>query len=341
MIRVSIVGVGGYVGEELLKILSRHPSVKITGVYDKAAEEGIKGLKEIYPWFGSLNLQVLPLDAAKIAETSDVVFLAIPHGVAFEVVPSLMEAGVKVIDLSADFRIKDAAVYENWYKVNHTAKEYIKQAVYGLSEINNTAIKEASLIANPGCYPTSVLLGLAPAIKGGFVNADGIVIDSQSGISGAGRQIAQEYFEREHPNARAYGLGGTHRHIPEIEQELSTLFGETATIAFTPHIIPLERGMISTIYANLAGSSNVDEISRYYQKFYKDKPFVKFLADTSLPFTKRVQETNFCEITFAVDARTKKLIIVSAIDNLMKGASGQAVQNMNIMFGIKEAEGLI
>jgi len=330
---VSIVGAAGYAGEELLKILSKHPKVKITGVYDRQ-EGGIKDLKEVYPEFGDLNLKVLPLDAAKVAETSDVTFLAIPHGIAFEVVPSLIEAGVKVIDLSADFRIKDVSVYENWYKANHTAKEYIKRAVYGLREINENIIKEASLIANPGCYPTSVLLGLLPAIKGGFVSLDGIVIDSQSGISGAGRKMAENYFAAEHPNARAYGVGGTHRHIPEIEQEL----GATSPVAFTPHIIPIERGMLSTIYAPIKGSC--DKIIEYYKKFYEGKHFVKVLTD-SLPCTKNVQNTNFCEIAVAADERSKKLIVVSAIDNLTKGASGQAVQNMNIMFGIAETEGLI
>ncbi len=340
MIKAGIVGITGYTGEELLKILSKHPQVKITGLYGRSAAE-TKDLKDVYPGFAGLNLKIEPLDAKKIASNCDVVFLALPHAVAFEVVPQLLDAGVKVIDLSADFRLKDSSVYEKWYSVTHTAKDFIKDAVYGLCELNGEKIKTAKLIANPGCYPTTVLLGCAPAIKEGLVDLKGVVIDAKSGISGAGRKSTQEYFESEHPNFRAYKIAGGHRHIPEIEQELSNLSGEKTVISFTPHIIPVERGMLSTIYVTLKKNVSSKEAVGIYKKFYEGKPFVKVLEENVMPGIKDTANTNFCEISLKVDERTNRLVIVVVIDNLVKGASGQAVQNMNIMFNLPETEGFI
>jgi N-acetyl-gamma-glutamyl-phosphate reductase len=341
MVRVSIVGITGYTGEELLKILSKRPDVKISGLYGRASGQ-VRDLKDIYPAFEKLNLKVRPLDVSKIKETSDVAFLALPHAVSFEIVPELLDAGVKVIDLSADFRLKNADVYEEWYKVSHTAKNYIPEAVYGISELNGELIKKARLVANPGCYPTTVILGLAPAIKNNLAGLNGIVIDSKSAISGAGRKAAKEYFDTEHPNFRPYKTAGTHRHIPEIEQELAGLSGAPAAITFTPHIIPVERGMLSAIYVDLEQNVPAREITKIYEDFYKDKPFVKILeGGAKLPSVKDVVNTNFCEIALNADKRTNKLIIFSAIDNLTKGAAGQAVQNMNIMFGLDETEGLV
>ncbi|GHT50259.1 N-acetyl-gamma-glutamyl-phosphate reductase [Endomicrobiia bacterium] len=339
MIRVSIVGITGYTGEELLRILSKHPNVEITGLYGRSSS-GERYLKDLYPNFAYLNLKIEALDIKKIANNCDVVFLALPHAVAFEVVPSLIDASVKVIDLSADFRLNNPEVYEKWYKVNHTAKEYINQAVYGLSELNTYEIEKAALIANPGCYPTTVALGCAPAIKNGFVDLQGIVIDSKSGISGAGRKSAKEYFDSEHPNFRAYKIAGGHRHVPEIEQELSILSGEDVTISFTPHIMPVERGMLSTIYAKLKKNVDAFEIIEKYKEFYKGRQFIKILDEDIMTGIKNVVNTNYCEISMQVDKRTNRLIIVSVIDNLVKGASGQAVQNMNIMFGLSESIGL-
>lgn len=339
-IRAGIVGITGYTGEELLKILSKHPDVVISGLYGRISSE-VKDLKDVYPQFENLNLKIEPLNAEKIAEECDVIFLALPHAVAFEVVPMLINAGVKVIDLSADFRLSQPDVYEKWYKVNHTAKEYIEQAVYGLSELNEEKIKQASLVANPGCYPTTVILGCAPAIKNDIVDLKGIIIDAKSGISGAGRNSTKEYFEKEHPNFRAYKIAGGHRHIPEIEQELAVLSKEDVTINFTPHIMPVERGMLSTIYVNLKKDAETSDVVKMYKDFYKNKPFVKVLEEDEMPGIKDVEKTNLCEISVKVDKRTNKLIIVSVIDNLVKGASGQAVQNMNIMFNLKETEGLI
>jgi N-acetyl-gamma-glutamyl-phosphate reductase len=339
MIRAAIAGITGYTGEELLKILSKHPHVRISGLYGRSSSE-TRDLKDIYPHFANLNLKVEPLDIDKIKSGSDVIFLALPHAVAFEIVPKLVNAGVKVIDLSADFRIDGASVYEKWYKINHAAKDYIAKAVYGLPELNQSRIKNAVLIANPGCYPTSVLLGCAPAIKNGFVDLKGIIVDAKSGISGAGRKAAKEYFANEHPNFRAYKIAGSHRHIPEIEQELGKLSAESVTLIFTPHIIPVERGMLSTIYVKLKKDVKTAEIIDAYKKFYEGKPFVKVLDENKMAGIKDAENTNLCEISLKVDERTGALIIISVIDNLVKGASGQAVQNMNIMFNLSETEGL-
>lgn len=339
MIRAGIVGITGYTGEELLKILSKHPQVKISGLYGRSSSE-TRDLKDIYPEFADLNLKVEALDAKSIAENCDVVFLALPHAVAFEVVPQLMEVGVKIIDLSADFRLNDFEVYEKWYKVNHTAKEYIEKAAYGLCELNKENIKNADLIANPGCYPTTVLLGCAPAIKADLVKLDEIIIDAKSGISGAGRKNTEKYFENEHPNFKAYNISGGHRHIPEMEQELAKLSGKDIKVVFSPHIIPVERGMLSTIYLDLKKSISTAEAIKIYKDFYKDTNFVKVLDEGLLPGTKDVENTNYCKIGMKVDERTGKLVVVSTIDNLVKGASGQAVQNMNIMFSLPENSGL-
>jgi N-acetyl-gamma-glutamyl-phosphate reductase len=340
LIRAGIIGITGYVGEELLKLLSNRDDVKITGLYGRSSSDE-RDLKDIYPGFAGLNLKVEPLNTRQIAGNCDVVFLALPHAVAFEIAPPLIESGVKVIDLSADFRLKSAAAYEKWYKVNHTAKDYIGKAVYGLSELNNKEIKNALLIANPGCYPTTVILGCAPAIKNKFVDLKGIVIDSKSGISGAGRKSALEYFKNERPNFRAYKIAGGHRHIPEIEQELSNLSGEEVTVSFTPHIIPVERGMLSTIYINLRQDVKTSAVIEKYREFYKGGEFVKVLDEDVMPGIKDVVNANFCEISVKIDERAKRLVIVSVIDNLVKGASGQAVQNMNLMFGLPETAGLI
>ena len=339
MVKAGIVGITGYTGEELLKILLNHPDVKITGLFGRISSEE-RHLKDVYPRFSHLDLRVEALDVKKVADKCDVVFLALPHAVAFEIVPHLIDAGVKVIDLSADFRFSKPEVYEKWYNIKHTAKEYIKKAVYGLSELNAEKIKKALLIANPGCYPTTVILGCAPAVKNDFINLKGIVIDSKSGISGAGRKSAQAYFKDEHPNFRAYKIAGGHRHIPEIEQELSVLSGEAVTISFTPHIIPVERGMLSTIYVSMKKRVPISAILEKYREFYGGRQFVKILDEGVMPGIKDVSNTNYCEISIKVDERTDRLVVVSVIDNLVKGASGQAVQNMNIMFGLPETVGL-
>ncbi len=340
MIKAGIVGITGYTGEELLKILSAHPEAVVTGLYGRSSCAE-RDLKDIYPRFSKLGLKVEGLDINKIKNNCDIVFLALPHAVAFEVVPRLLDAGVKVIDLSADFRIADAGIYEKWYKVSHSAKDYINKAVYGLSELYAQDIKNADLIANPGCYPTTIILGCAPAVKNGFVSMHGIIADSKSGVSGAGRKPTKEYFEKEHPNFRAYKIAGGHRHIPEMEQELEKISGEKVTLTFTPHIMPVERGMLSTVYMSVKNKASTGAIIEKYREFYKGKPFVKILDEGALPGIKDALNTNCCYIGMQVDERAGRLIIVSVIDNLVKGASGQAVQNMNIMFSLPETSGLI
>lgn len=340
MIRVGIVGITGYTGEELLRITSKHPDVIITGLYARKSFVG-QSIKNIYPYFDHLNLIVEQFDSNKIIKKSDVIFLALPHAVAFDLVPKFIDAGVKVIDLSADFRLHNVDIYETWYKVTHPSKEYISKAIYGLSEIYSKDIKKANLIANPGCYPTSVILGCAPAIINNIVNLDDILIDAKSGISGAGRKNAKEFFQTEYPNFKAYKIAGRHRHIPEIEQELSILSNKTNIIInFTPHIIPIERGMFSTIYLKLKHNIKKNIIIDYYKNFYFNSSFVH-IKDDVLPCTKNVVNTNLCEIGLDIDYRTNRLIIVSVIDNLLKGAAGQAVQNMNIMFNLQETTGLL
>lgn len=339
MIKAGIVGITGYTGEELLRILSKHPEVQLTILAGRETSP-VRELADIYPKYSNLKMKCIPFNVEEIKKNTDVVFLALPHAVAFAVVPQLLKAGKKVIDLSADFRLKCSDTYEKWYKVNHTGKDYIKDAVYGLSELYADKIKQAKLVANPGCYPTTILLGLAPAVKNGFITNNDIIIDSKSGISGAGRKAVEKYFKEEHPNTRAYNIAGKHRHIPEIEQEISNLFGQKTIVTFTPHIIPVERGMLSVIYANLNKKITTAEAVEIYKTFYKGKNFVKVLDENVLPNINKVVNTNFCEIGLSVDARTNKLVIVSAIDNLVKGASGQAVQNMNIMSGLDETAGL-
>ncbi|MBN1823478.1 MAG: N-acetyl-gamma-glutamyl-phosphate reductase [Endomicrobiales bacterium] len=339
-IRAGIVGITGFTGEELIRLLVKHKGADITVLAGRSTSE-IRPLKDIYPHFGSLDVPCEPLDPVSISKKCDVVFLALPHRVSFEIVPDLIKSNVKVIDLSADFRINNAASYEKWYGEKHAAPQFLPQAVYGLCELYRKEIKNARLVANPGCYPTTIILGLLPAIRNGLINLSSVIIDAKSSPSGAGRKSTAEYFEKEHPNFRPYNIGGRHRHIPEIEQELSKIAGEGVTVTFTPQIIPVERGMISTIYSNLLKKVSTEEITSLYRDFYSGDRFIRVIEENNLPDVRGVVNTNYCDITARIDERAGRLIVVSAIDNLVKGASGQAVQNMNIMFGLDETEGLI
>jgi len=341
MINAAIVGITGYTGEELLKILFKHKNARVSVIAGRSSSE-TKSLKDIYPQLKEAEgLVCVPFDVKTVSAKADVIFLALPHRVSFEIVPDLLMTGKKVIDLSADFRLNDGAVYEKWYGAKHTAGPVLAKAVYGLPEVYREEIKNAALIANPGCYPTTAILGLLPAIKKGLIDKGSIIIDSKSGVSGAGRKSTLEYFAKEHLNFRPYNIGGSHRHIPEIEQELSKAAGEKITLTFTPHLIPIERGMLSTIYADLSKKVSTADIQKLYEDFYKGEPFVRILPEGKLPGIMDVTGTNFCDIGLKVDERTGRLIVVSAIDNLVKGASGQAVQNMNIMFGFDEKDGLV
>ncbi len=339
MSRIGIVGITGYTGEELLKILSRHPGVSISVLAGRSTGE-TRPVAEIYPHLAHLDLTCEALNVKSMAERADIVFLALPHRVSFEIAPALIKAGLKVIDLSADFRLNSADEYEKWYGSAHTAASLLPEAVYGLPELYRDRIRKASLIANPGCYPTTILLGCAPAIRHGIVDLSSIIVDAKSGISGAGRKAVTEYFKSEHPNLRPYNIAGGHRHIPEIEQELSRMAGKKIVITFTPHIIPMERGMLSTIYMNLTKKVSSAEALAFYKEAYRGEPFVRILPEGEIPRVNAMVNTNFCDIGLKVDERTGRLIVVSSIDNLVKGASGQAVQNMNIMLGVEETTAL-
>ena len=318
--KVAIVGASGYSGQELIRLLLRHPNVEIACFTSR--QYAGKKVADVFP---RLRGQI---DAAFVEPSNisgDVIFLALPHGVAAEFAPPLLKRGAKVLDLSADFRLKSPATYKEFYEHDHPAPELLRQSVYGLPELHREKIKKAMLLACPGCYPTSIILGVLQVLK----FATNIIVSSLSGVSGAGRKVADEYLFTEcNESARAYGIP-KHRHLSEIEEQLSQ------TISFTPHLVPLNRGILSTIYMNVV----VDEPLKLFRDFYCNEPFVR-VTDT-LPDTKNVEMTNFCDISARFDKRTNRLVVVSAIDNLTKGAAGQAVQCMNIMCGFAETDGLL
>jgi len=332
--KAAIVGASGYSGQELIRLLLRHPHVEIT--HFTSRQYAGKAVAEVFPRFrGQVSATFTEPDVDRI--DADAVFLALPHGVAAEFAPALLQKGIKVLDLSADFRLKSAAVYKEFYEHEHPAPDLLKQSVYGLPEIHREQIRAAKLVACPGCYPTSIILGVAPALKSGLVKSDGIIVNSLSGVSGAGRKVADEYLFTEcNESARAYSVP-KHRHLSEIEQELSLLAGGNVMISFTPHLIPLSRGIISTIYLSLA--KKAEDVLAMYRDFYEGETFVR--VTSSLPDTKNVELTNFCDISARVDPRTNRLIVVSVIDNLTKGAAGQAVQCLNLVCGYDETTGLL
>ena len=340
-LQVAIVGSSGYTGGELMRILLGHPKVTVTAITsERSAGQPITA---IFPHLASLTRLICePLDPAVIAKKADLVFLALPHVTAQDAANKFRELGTKVIDLSADYRLADPAVYALWYEHSHQYPELLKQAVYGLPELRREQIKKASLIANPGCYPTSAILGLAPLIKQGMGIADlaSIIIDSKSGVSGAGRSPALAYhYPEANEGLMAYKIG-THRHTPEIEQELSALAGHPMTVSFTPHLIPMNRGILTTIYARLTENTDTTTLHARYLDFYKHEPFVRVLPAGQLPNVRNVRGSNFCDIGVTADPRTGRAVVVSVIDNLVKGAAGQAVQNMNLMMAFEETTGL-
>jgi N-acetyl-gamma-glutamyl-phosphate reductase len=339
MIKAAICGGSGYTGAELLRILSGHPEVEITAV---TSEKSIgRKVTDLFPHLHKYSYLIYePLDKEKILNKADVFFMALPHGASQEAVDYFFKNGKKVIDLSADYRLSDAVVYEEWYKTPHNYADTLKHAIYGLSELYREKIKKSNLVANPGCYPTSAILGLYPAIKERIIDIENIIIDSKSGTSGAGRkaEIGFSYCEV-NEGFKAYGIA-VHRHTPEIEQELSVIAGKKITINFTPHLVPMDRGIISTMYGKMIEKAETAEIISVYKKYYDAEPFVHVLDEGVYPNAKNVRGSNFVEIGLKVNKRTNTLIIVSAIDNLVKGASGQAVQNMNIIMGFKETTAL-
>ncbi|HJV66915.1 MAG TPA: N-acetyl-gamma-glutamyl-phosphate reductase [Geomonas sp.] len=339
MLKVAIVGASGYTGVELLRILHAHPEVAVTVVTSE--QNAGRPISTVFPTLRNrCDLVLENVEPVSIAERVDVVFTALPHKAAMEVVPTFLKMGKDVVDLSADYRLRDADVYGRWYE-KHMNPELLDKAVYGIPELRRDRIAEASLIANPGCYPTSVILGLAPLLKGKVINPRSIIVDSASGVTGAGRgaKVDNLYCEV-NEGFKAYGVGGVHRHIPEIEQELSLLAGSDLAITFTPHLVPMDRGILSTIYSMPLGEVKASELVEMYKAFYDGEPFVRVLPQGSVPSTAHVRGSNFCDIGVVVDERTGRIIVVSAIDNLVKGASGQAVQNMNLMCGLPETLGL-
>ncbi len=339
MLRVAIIGASGYTGVELARILCNHPQVQLTAATSR--QYAGKPLAEVFPNLrGKTDLICENLSVDELCEQADLFFAAVPHKTAMDLVPQLLQEGKKVVDLSADFRLRDVAVYEEWYQ-EHSSPEYIKEAAYGLPERYRSQIKNARLVANPGCYPTSVVLGLAPLLEAGFIDPDTIVVDSKSGTTGAGRAAAVgTLFCEVHDGFKPYKVGGVHRHLPEIEQELSTVKGKQITISFTPHLLPISRGILSTSYARLSPDATAEKIRTLYIDSYQNEPFVRVLPEGSFPATQHVRGSNFCDIGFAIDKRTNRIIVITAIDNIVKGAAGQAVQNMNLMCGFAEETGL-
>ncbi len=338
MIRAGIVGASGYTGGELTRILSLHPHVEIAVATSR--QYAGKKLSQVYPHLAGISEIICEnVDIGELVDRADVFFTAVPHRTAMDIVPHFLEAGKKVVDLSADFRIDDAAVYEKWYQP-HSAKKYLDEAVYGLPELNRERISSARLVANPGCYPTSIILALAPLLKNGMVDTRTIIADSKSGTSGAGRGAnVGALFCEVTDGFRAYKVG-SHRHTPEIEQELAKLADEDLTISFTPHLLPISRGILSTVYASLRKDIDQQDIRELYQAFYKNEKFVRLCPDGSFPATQYVRGSNYCDIGLKVDERTGRVVLVSVIDNLVKGAAGQAVQNMNLICGFDEELGL-
>ena len=339
MLNVAIIGASGYTGVELIRLLSNHPNVALRMVTSR--QFAGKPISQVFPNLrNKVDLICENPDIDRLCASADLFFAAVPHKTAMDLVPQLRRAGRKVIDLSADFRLRDQAVYEEWYQP-HSSAQFLGEAVYGLPELYRRDIADSSLVANPGCYPTSIILGLAPLLKAGAIEPATIIADSKSGTSGAGRaaQLGSLFCEVA-DGFRAYKVGGTHRHTPEIEQELSLLHGSPVRVTFTPHLLPISRGILSTVYARLQPGYTAEAISQLYQEMYADEPFVRLLPPDTLPATQHVRGSNYCDIGFSIDERTGRIIVLSAIDNIVKGAAGQAVQNLNIMHGFEETAGL-
>jgi len=339
-IKVGIVGSTGYGGVELVRLLLTHPYVEISSVISSSSagelfSDGYPHLTEI------LDMPLDAVDVELIRSKTDVVFTATPSGVSTELAPKLLEAGLKVIDLSGDFRLKSGDVYERWYQKKAADEAYLKRAVYGLSEIYGEQVQGADFIANPGCYPTSALLGLIPAVKAGWIDPDTIIIDAKSGVSGAGRGVnLGVHYAEVNENFKAYKVN-KHQHIPEIEQTLSLEAGRDVVTTFTTHLVPMTRGIMSTMYAELNGTWSEQDFVDLYRQFYEGRRFVRVRDAGKWPATKEVYGSNYCDIGFSVDARTGRVTIISVIDNVVKGAAGQAVQNLNLMMGWDETLGLL
>ncbi|HBT96612.1 MAG TPA: N-acetyl-gamma-glutamyl-phosphate reductase [Desulfobulbaceae bacterium] len=338
-VSVAVIGASGYTGVELARLLSIHPLARLVAVTSR--QYAGQRMATVFPSLHDIcDLSFEESDIASICGRAEIIFTAVPHKTAMLVASEILAAGRKLIDLSADFRLRDAAVYEQWYEP-HSAAEYLTEAVYGLPELYREEIKKARLIANPGCYPTSIILGLAPLLRAGIIDATTIIADSKSGTSGAGRgAVISSLYCEVADGFRPYKVGGSHRHIPEIEQELGQLHGGAVTITFTPHLLPISRGILSTIYARLKKEVSAEQIAELYTAMYGEERFVRLLAPGTIPATQYVRGSNYCDIGFALDRHTGRIIVMTAIDNIVKGASGQAIQNMNLLCGFPEQTAL-
>jgi len=338
-LRAAVIGGTGYGAIELVRLIKKHPFLEVGSVVSNS-QAGFS-FNDIYPHLSNVVVQPLEtFNTERLSEENDIVFFATPSGVSSKLVPKLLEKEKKCVDLSGDFRLKTAEEYESWYKHSPVDEKYLNQATYGLSEINTIEIKNASFIANPGCYPTAATLGLIPILKSNLAVIDSIIIDAKSGVSGAGRGLSlTSHYAEINENLKAYKLGA-HQHIPEIEQVLSDESGTPITITFTTHLVPMTRGIMCTMYVNLKEKISTEKVLNLYKQFYKQSYFIRVRPEGNIPSTKEVLGSNFCDIGLHVDERTNRLTIISVIDNLVKGAAGQAIQNVNIMNGWDERTGL-
>jgi N-acetyl-gamma-glutamyl-phosphate reductase len=336
--RVGIIGATGYTGVELLRLLLRHPEVEVTAL----TSQKYAGLPvdQVFPSVMSyLQLKCEELNLDQISKKTDFIFTAVPHKTAMETVPLFVQRGKRVVDLSADFRFKDPAVYEEWYQ-KHTCPELLKASVYGLPELHREEIRKARIVGNPGCYPTGALIGLIPLVAKGMISHETIVVDSKSGVSGAGRDVVLgSLFCEVNEGVKAYNIY-KHRHLPEIEGELGQLAQKRIAVSFVPHLIPMDRGILTTLYVNFNQKVKGDDVVSVFDAYYRKEPFIRLCPKGKVPNTKDVRGSNYCDIGIVVDESGGRGVIVTAIDNLVKGASGEAVQNMNIMLGYPETTGL-
>ena len=339
MIRAGIIGATGYAGAELVRILTGHKDVEVKWYGSRSYID--KKYAQVYQnMFQIVEDSCLDDNMEELSKAVDVIFTATPQGLCASLVNEEILSRTKIVDLSADFRIKDVAVYEEWYKIKHPSPQLIPEAVYGLCEINREAVKKARLVANPGCYPTCTILSIYPLLKEGLIDPDTIIVDAKSGTSGAGRGAkVDNLFCEVNENIKAYGVA-THRHTPEIEEQLGYAAGRPVRINFTPHLVPMNRGILITAYASLTREASYEEVKAAYDKYYTSEKFVRVLDKGLCPQTRWVEGSNYVDVNFQIDPRTKRVIMMGAMDNLVKGAAGQAVQNMNLMFGLPESEGL-